>query len=128
MDDFRSPFVPMVLLPLSTPAGIILNWSGAIVDIPAGWALCDGNNGTPDLRDTFIIPAGSTYVPGDSGGNAQHSHSYSDGGHSHNAIGPTGIAIGSPVATVTNVKQDIGTTDNASSLPKYYSLAFIMKL
>jgi len=45
--------------------GIIVLWGGAIVDIPAGWALCDGVSGRPDLRDTFIIGAGSTYNPDD---------------------------------------------------------------
>lgn len=44
---------------------IIVFWSGAIADIPAGWALCDGNNGTPDLTDKFIIGAGSSFNPGD---------------------------------------------------------------
>lgn len=42
---------------------IIVLWSGAIVDIPAGWALCDGNNNTPDLRDKFIIGAGGAQAP-----------------------------------------------------------------
>lgn len=41
----------------SIPAGCILMWSGAIADIPAGWVLCDGNNGTPDLRDRFVVGA-----------------------------------------------------------------------
>lgn len=44
---------------------IICLWSGAVVDIPAGWALCDGNNGTPNLTDKFVIGAGSTYSPDD---------------------------------------------------------------
>lgn len=44
---------------------LICLFSGAIVDIPAGWALCDGNNGTPDLRDRFVLGAGSTYNPDD---------------------------------------------------------------
>lgn len=44
---------------------IIVLWSGAIVDIPAGWALCDGNNGTPDLRNAFVIGAGDLFNPGD---------------------------------------------------------------
>jgi hypothetical protein len=35
---------------LVPPGGIIM-WSGAIDDIPVGWALCDGSNGTPDLSD-----------------------------------------------------------------------------
>jgi len=44
---------------------IIVIWSGAIVDIPAGWALCDSNNGTPNLTDKFVIGAGTTFNPGD---------------------------------------------------------------
>lgn len=47
---------------------IIVLWSGAIVDIPAGWKLCDGNNGTPDLRDKFVVGAGDTFNPGDDAG------------------------------------------------------------
>lgn len=45
--------------------GIIVIWSGAIADIPAGWSLCDGFNGRPDLRDKFLIGAGGSYNPGD---------------------------------------------------------------
>ncbi len=50
------------------PAGVILLWSGTIADIPTGWALCDGQNNTPDLRDRFIVGAGSSYSVGDTGG------------------------------------------------------------
>lgn len=42
---------------------IICIWYGAIVDIPAGWVICDGNNDTPDLRNKFIIGAGDTFNP-----------------------------------------------------------------
>lgn len=42
---------------------IICLWGGEIVDIPAGWALCDGNNGTPDLRDRIVVDASGTYTP-----------------------------------------------------------------
>lgn len=48
--------------------GMILMWSGSIDTIPSGWHLCDGTNGTPDLRDRFIVGAGSGYVVGASGG------------------------------------------------------------
>ncbi len=48
------------------PQGVITMWSGTIA--PAGWALCDGTNGTPDLRDRFIVAAGSTMTAGSSGG------------------------------------------------------------
>lgn len=42
--------------------GVIVAWSGAIADIPQGWALCDGTNGTPDLRDKFIVGASQDEV------------------------------------------------------------------
>src|SRR5690625_7224204 len=38
-----------------TPVGAIIMWAGAINEIPAGWALCDGTNGTPDLRSRFVV-------------------------------------------------------------------------
>jgi microcystin-dependent protein len=50
------------------PTGIISMWSGTITTIPSTWALCDGTNGTPDLRDRFIVGAGSSYSVGDTGG------------------------------------------------------------
>ena len=39
------------------PTGVIMMWSGTIATIPSGFALCDGNNNTPDLRDKFIVGA-----------------------------------------------------------------------
>lgn len=78
------------------PPGAILMWSGAVDAIPTGWALCDGRNGTPDLRDRFIVGAGGSYDVGDTGGAEsvtltvaqmpQHSHgasSSSAGSHTH---------------------------------------------
>ncbi|GAH94439.1 unnamed protein product, partial [marine sediment metagenome] len=46
--------------------GMILIWSGSVASIPGGWQICDGTNGTPDLRNKFIIGAGDTYAPADS--------------------------------------------------------------
>ncbi|MDR9392671.1 MAG: hypothetical protein RI554_11670, partial [Trueperaceae bacterium] len=43
-------------------------WSGSVVSIPSGWLLCDGTNGTPDLRDRFIVGAGGAYTVNDTGG------------------------------------------------------------
>jgi microcystin-dependent protein len=64
------------------PVGGIVMWSGSILSIPAGWALCDGTNGTPNLRDKFIMGAGSAYSPGAQGGSADatlvaHTHTFS---------------------------------------------------
>lgn len=76
----------------STPAaafttGMIILWSGSIASIPSGWVLCNGLNGTPDLRDKFIVGAGSTYAVNATGGATSvtlattnlpsHTHSFS---------------------------------------------------
>ena len=50
------------------PAGSIIIWSGSIGSIPVGYYLCNGSNGTPDLRDKFVVGAGSTYAVGNTGG------------------------------------------------------------
>ena len=72
--------------------GMIMLWSGSIATIPAGFALCNGSNGTPDLRDRFVVGAGSTYAVNATGGSANatlptHTHtatsSVSDSGHFH---------------------------------------------
>ena len=52
------------------PKGIIVSWYGSIEEIPKGWALCDGNNTTPDLRNRFIIGGGDKYDIGQKGGNS----------------------------------------------------------
>lgn len=74
------------------PAGIIALWSGAIGSIPSGWNLCDGTNGTPDLRDRFIVGAGNNYAVAATGGTADaivvaHTHTatstVTDPGHHH---------------------------------------------
>lgn len=51
-------------------------WSGTLATIPANWALCDGTNGTPDLRDRFVRGAAAGQNPGATGGAATHGHSF----------------------------------------------------
>ena len=41
--------------PYIIPKGVIVVWSGQSTNIPFGWALCDGSNGTPDLRGKFVM-------------------------------------------------------------------------
>jgi hypothetical protein len=57
----------------AVPSGIVASWSGTVASIPNGWLLCDGNHGTPNLVDKFIIGAGSSkYPPGSTGGEEKH--------------------------------------------------------
>jgi microcystin-dependent protein len=52
------------------PSGGIIIWSGSAAAIPTGWFLCDGTNSTPNLRDRFVVGAGTTYAVGATGGAA----------------------------------------------------------
>ena len=87
------------------PTGIIVMWNSTAASIPTGWQLCDGSNGTPDLRGQFIVGAGGSYTPGDTGGAASvtlganampiHTHALSGslttgsaGAHGHTVTDP----------------------------------------
>jgi hypothetical protein len=109
--------------PSSLPSGCILMWSGSIGSIPTGFYLCDGTNSTPDLRNKFIVGAGSTYSVGQTGGSTDailvsHTHTatstsvVTDPGHSHvtnvsgsvNSYGPNsgGIAYAATARSGTS--------------------------
>jgi len=129
--------------------GMIMMWSGSIATIPSGWALCNGSNGTPDLRNRFIVGAGSTYNPADTGGTSDaivvsHSHTITDPGHFHYWGGGGNAQVGndnggananggsSNFATSTSFTGITGTNTTGQSgtnqnLPPYYALAYIMK-
>ena len=108
-------------------SGMIVLWSGAIVAIPPGYRLCDGNNGTPDLRDRFVIGAGDSFAPDDSGGSANHTHDFTSDTHRHGHPLGSGLSFGSNLADFTTFNADTGTTDPGSTLPPFYALAYIMK-
>lgn len=114
---------------MTLPRGIIAEWHQPIVDIPAGWTLCDGTNGTPDLRDKFIRGAGGADDPGDIGGNDVHQHTFTGDGHGHDLLGGTMIPLpgGGIVDSITTTDPAVGTTDSGSTIPAYYALAYIMK-
>lgn len=64
--------------PGTIPVGGIIMWNGAADHIPEGWALCDGNNGTPNLSGRFVVG----FDPNDA---------------AYNTVGNTG---GAPVVTL----------------------------
>ena len=66
--DLRSFKTLLDLQKETTPVGGIIMWAGSTNALPFGWHLCDGRNGTPDLRDRFIVGAGGKYNAGAKGG------------------------------------------------------------
>lgn len=101
------------------PQRTIVLWSGSISAIPQGWALCDGTNGTPDLRKRFVIGA-DTDNP---------STSLLVGSHSAARI--TGKDNSLVIDSGSNAKSDGGgtcTAQHVNMIPDYYALAYIMKL
>lgn len=134
--------------------GMIMMWSGDQASVPTGWAVCQGSNGTPDLRDKFVIGAGPK-SPDATGGSADavvvsHTHTASAnsaGSHVHQqsgqTIGPSsgGYAFnsgsganntlntqpsGAHTHTVSVVANGVSGTNK--NLPPYYALFYIMKL
>jgi hypothetical protein len=58
---------------VTLPRGMVLMWSGPATAVPAGWTLCNGQNGSPDLQDRFILGAGREPA-GSAGPGDTHSH------------------------------------------------------
>jgi hypothetical protein len=110
----------------SFPSGGIIMWSGSVASIPSGWVLCNGSNGTPDLRNRFVVGAGSTYAVAATGGSADaivvsHTHTatststVTDPGHFHDTkLAPDNSGGSKPAATnndnVGTVNTDTKTT------------------
>ena len=109
------------------PSGGIILWSGAADAIPSGFVLCDGNNSTPDLRNRFVVGAGtgSSYSVDDTGGAASvtlatanlpsHSHTVSgttnNDTHNHTIQSSSSIGGGTRVTS----QNDTGNTATTSS-------------
>lgn len=133
------------------PSGLIAMWSGVANKIPSGWVLCNGSNGTPDLRNRFIVGAGSSYSVGATGGSdtvklnisnmPKHSHTVnfnaqcakegSDSKYSY----ITGIELdgkyggSSKWSGYQAANSDVsgGESYPHENRPPYYALCFIMK-
>lgn len=130
------------------PVGGIIMWYGLSSTIPLGWKLCDGQtwNGfkTPDLRDRFVVGAGTSYSVGQTGGSKDavvvaHTHTISstamgnvynvgcrvdcddDGGWAGNSPSP-------PNLTITTNIQSAGESGVNKNLPPYWALCYIMRV
>lgn len=136
------------------PSGIIAMWGGVLADVPDGWNLCDGTNGTPDLRDQFIMGWTAAVDPGGTGGTTSHTHGAG-------TLAADAISAGTPSGTIPNhsfvpatpvgvsdimvnsvnhtfngdvmaphahtVSGDTANNTLGDALPPYFKLAFIQK-
>jgi len=141
----------ILALQSGVPSGAILLWSGSSASIPSGWRLCDGNNGTPNLVDRFVLGAGTTTpTVGSVGGSkdaivVSHTHSITDPGHSHSITTNTSSNYGSsliannyrltpvtPISTNSSTTgisiQSTGSSGINANMPPYYALCYIMKV
>ena len=134
-------------------SGMIMLWSGSAASIPSGWLLCNGASSTPDLRDRFVVGAGSTYAVGGTGGSADavvvsHTHTatstVTDPGHNHtanvfasggvyaafsNIAGPQTVTTSTATTgiTVATTNASEGVSGVGENRPPYYALCYIMK-
>jgi microcystin-dependent protein len=127
-------------------AGMIILWSGSSASIPSGWLLCDGSSSTPDLRNRFVVGAGSTYAVNATGGSANaivvsHTHTITDPGHDHTftltanetesgsaTTGSSNVASQTTATNTTGISvNSAGSSGTNANLPPYYALCYIMK-
>jgi len=117
-------------------------WTGTTA--PDGWALCDGNNGTPDLRNRFVLGAGTKSI-GTTGGTETHTLAINElPSHNHNqytnrqgenngewaAGAPARLMVGDRGngQWISNFSHNTGGGQPHNNMPPYYVTAFIMKL
>ena len=123
------------VLRANVPSGIIVIWSGSVDSIPEGWALCDGTNGTPDLRNRFVVGAGNRYALGAAGGSTvsgYHNHKvYDNSAHFTGSVyidAPYSSESGGYVYALHPHKHGETNWVRISLMPPYYALCYIMKL
>ena len=135
------------------PRGLIASWYGSVASIPSGWQLCDGTNGTPDLRSRFIYGAGGDantktawaagwnnvsghWPPWWTGGEENHVLTIGEmPSHSHNSGGWSGNGNWNDKGNGIISWENVGNTNNYvdgnlphNIMPRFMALAYIMKL
>ena len=139
---------------MNVPIGTIIMWADAV--IPMNWQVCDGTNGTPDLRNRFVRGASKDADLLDTGGSTTHVHTTTNvtgfaGAHNHNGTintpdsdqhvyaktgeTPTISAAAKHYHTINLSQTDVGKhthtvqdTKSASNMPPYIKLVYIMRI
>ena len=101
---------PISSPPFWAPPGTILLWYGNAANVPAGWQICDGTNGTPNLQNRYVKGNDADGNLGNTGGNLTHGHT---------------LPAGSDIAAGTDFADD---TDSKNHEPPWTKVYYIMKL
>lgn len=141
---------------VKAPTGAVVMYDGLLSEIPSGWALCDGNNGTPNLLDRFIRGNDTTgatggknsytlsesqlpshgHTSGNTNSSGYHSHGYgiSDEALSRSSESELAESTGSFNLSANGSHSHSMSVDFAGSnasidnRPSFYEIAFIQKL
>lgn len=123
---------------IRAPKGAILAWSGTLDEIPEGWALCNGENGTPNLKNRFILGVTDERDVDRTGGEEkvtlaieelpEHTHPYTY------PVSHTGGRVEGSASTIlytsitSGITESTGASQPHNNMPPYYTLYYIMKL
>ena len=123
------------------PIGGIIPWYGYENNIPKGWAVCNGNNDTPDLRSRFIVATGNGYKLKDRGGEERHQLNTNEMPSHRHSYGYRGADIDDDWKGQNNLYSVSHTVDWNSSItyntggsqphenrPPYYALLYIKRI
>jgi hypothetical protein len=138
---------------LNFPVGTIILWEN--LAIPAGWQICDGTNGTPNLVDKFVYGASVDGDLGVTGGATTHTHTNSNtnsraahdhGGSVNGSVNNGGSvwqttgsgespatsghshSVSASISSANSHSHTIGSTGSASSIPKHIARVFIQRM
>ena len=127
---------------------VIVMWSGAITNIPAGWVICDGTNGTPNLTDRFVIHAdadsgGTRNVNAIGGSHTSGAHTLSTSeipSHTHTYTRfniekppndyywvPSDTSVWNGTTSISTGSTGSGGSHTHTAIPQFHALAYIMK-
>jgi len=147
--------IPLPFISKPMEKGIIEIFAGTLASIPEGWRLCDGANGTPDLRERFVRGVATAVTePGGTGGQddvtitsstiSAHNHTVIAYTHSHRVNASTADGVGGVRFTNTGDEDDLsrtssnvppsqnlvstGASGTHENKPPFFEIAYIMKI
>jgi len=112
------------------PKGVVLMWASTAV-IPAGWAICDTTNGTPNFVSKYPIGTVNKAEIGESLGSDTHTHQFSATTSTPSKGGPSAEVLAFETQGDHKFihQHDVsGATGNGSSYPPSTKIIFIMKI